>query len=323
MTYTTSISNWYQPDIDRKLLRELTRKSDGQGLIRLLGFWGAQIVLAATAINYSHALTGWIAFFLYSLVYGFNESLRHECHHRTAFKNQTINAVVHWIAGFLCIKEAFSDRWLHTQHHTYTLNRKLDPEIMTERPPSFRSMFGQLSIFPIKLPMMLDMAKMACGIFSTTVQSVLPASERSKVIWSCRAMIGGYLLIFLLALVFSSWWPVILTFGARFVGGFLQMSFAHTQHVGLPDDVNDHRLNTRTIYLHPVLQFCYWNMNYHAEHHLYPSVPFHQLPALHELIKNQCPPAYKGMIAVWREIIPTLWRQKNEHRYSVVRPIPD
>jgi len=30
-----------------------------------------------------------------------------------------------------------------------------------------------------------------------------------------------------------------------------------------------------------------WNMPFHAEHHLYPSVPFHQLPGLHVEIRDR------------------------------------
>lgn len=315
-------NKWYQPHIDRKVLRRLTRKSDARGLTHLAGFWGLQIAFASAAIAFAGTAAGIAAFFFYSVMFSFNESLRHECHHRTAFRNQKINATVHWIAGFLCIKEALGDRWLHTQHHSYTLNRQLDPEIMTERPPSWWAMLGQLAVLPIKFPMLKDMALMALGRFPEPIFAVLPASEKPKVIWSCRFMIAGYIMIFLLAALIQSIWPLVLIFGARLVGGFVQMSFAQTQHVGLPDDITDHRLNTRTIYLNPVLQFCYWNMNYHAEHHLFPSVPFHQLPALHAQIKDQSPTPYRGMIAVWKELIPTLVKQRAENNYSITRPLP-
>ena len=30
-----------------------------------------------------------------------------------------------------------------------------------------------------------------------------------------------------------------------------------------------------------------WNMPYHAEHHAWPNIPFHRLPALHEVIKKR------------------------------------
>ncbi|MGR3468946.1 MAG: fatty acid desaturase, partial [Shimia sp.] len=39
--------------------------------------------------------------------------------------------------------------------------------------------------------------------------------------------------------------------------------------------------NSRTTFTNRVVRFLAWNMPYHAEHHAYPQVPFHQLPALH------------------------------------------
>ena len=57
------------------------------------------------------------------------------------------------------------------------------------------------------------------------------------------------------------------------MGPWLFMFFAITQHAGLKEDVLDHRLNTRTVYINPVFRFLYLNMNYHLEHHLFPPVP--------------------------------------------------
>ena len=56
--------------------------------------------------------------------------------------------------------------------------------------------------------------------------------------------------------------------------------FGVTQHAGLQEDVLDHRLNTRTVYMNPIFRFLY-SMNYHLEHHLFPDVPYYSLPALH------------------------------------------
>ena len=59
-----------------------------------------------------------------------------------------------------------------------------------------------------------------------------------------------------------------------------------TQHAGLGENVLDHRLNTRTVKMNVVNRFLYWNMNYHVEHHMFPMVPYHRLPELHEEIKH-------------------------------------
>ena len=61
-------------------------------------------------------------------------------------------------------------------------------------------------------------------------------------------------------------------------GGWLYLVFGLTQHAGLAEDVLDHRLNSRTVYMNPVLRFLYWNMNYHVEHHMFPMIPYHALP---------------------------------------------
>jgi fatty acid desaturase len=66
----------------------------------------------------------------------------------------------------------------------------------------------------------------------------------------------------------------------------------------------------------------YWNMNYHIEHHLFPLVPYHALPRLHEAVKADCPPAYPSTIAAYGEIIPTLWRQLKEPSYYARRELP-
>jgi fatty acid desaturase len=51
------------------------------------------------------------------------------------------------------------------------------------------------------------------------------------------------------------------------------------------------------------LGFYYRNMQYHLEHHMYPAVPFYNLPKLRAEIESQLPPAPHGLIATWREIL--------------------
>ena len=75
-------------------------------------------------------------------------------------------------------------------------------------------------------------------------------------------------------------------------GGWFALYCGVTQHLGLAEDVLDHRLNSRTVYMNPIFRFLYWNMNYHVEHHIFPTVPYHALPKLHEAIKADCPTPY-------------------------------
>jgi fatty acid desaturase len=52
------------------------------------------------------------------------------------------------------------------------------------------------------------------------------------------------------------------------------------EHTGCSEDANG-LTNTRTTLTSWPVRFLMWNMPYHAEHHLYPSIPFHALPRAH------------------------------------------
>ena len=95
------------------------------------------------------------------------------------------------------------------------------------------------------------------------------------------------------------------------------------QHVGLPEDVLDLRLNSRTVYMNPVIRFLYWNLNYHLDHHMFPTVPYHALPALHKAIRHDCPYANQGILSGIREIQSIMKRKRREAGYVHERPLPE
>lgn len=55
---------------------------------------------------------------------------------------------------------------------------------------------------------------------------------------------------------------------------------------------------------------------------MYPLAPFHNLPRLHALIKDDCPPVYPSLYAAWREIVPAVWKQISDPTYHVKRVLP-
>ena len=59
------------------------------------------------------------------------------------------------------------------------------------------------------------------------------------------------------------------------------------------------------------------NMNYHLEHHMFPSVPYHALPQLHELVKDELPRPFPSMWSAYRTILPALWRQRRDPSYCL------
>jgi nitrite reductase/ring-hydroxylating ferredoxin subunit len=125
-----------------------------------------------------------------------------------------------------------------------------------------------------------------------------------------------------LAVATRSILPLLFVGLPPFYGSWLMIVYGLTQHAGLAENVLDHRLNTRTVIMNRLNRFLYWNMGYHVEHHMFPMVPYHNLPQLHELVKSDLPPAYNGLAEAYREIIPALIRQSRDPDYYVQRPLP-
>ncbi len=65
---------------------------------------------------------------------------------------------------------------------------------------------------------------------------------------------------------------------------------------GLRPPVADMFENSRTTYTSRAIRALAWNMPYHAEHHSLPQVPFHQLPALHDLTRPHLKSTSQGYV---------------------------
>jgi fatty acid desaturase len=77
-----------------------------------------------------------------------------------------------------------------------------------------------------------------------------------------------------------------------------------TEHVGRPTLLNLLQ-NTRSTQVAWGWRFIAWNMNYHCEHHLAPTMPYHALPKLHRLVRDHIPlaPSYPAAHReIWRHV---------------------
>ena len=77
------------------------------------------------------------------------------------------------------------------------------------------------------------------------------------------------------------------------------------EHTGCSQDRNG-LTNTRTTLATFPIRLLMWNMPYHAEHHLYPAIPFYLLPALHREVRTAVRHVASGYVAANREIVQSL-----------------
>jgi fatty acid desaturase len=316
-------AEWYHTDVPRKQMKELMQRSDGPA-IRDTIIWLSALILSAAGAAWFWGTWWCLPFFLvYGVLYGSSTDSRwHECGHGTAFRTQWMNDAVYQIACFMIMRNPVTWRWSHTRHHTDTIIVGRDPEISVMRPPDLPrvvlAFVGVLDAWHA----MTDMLRNAAGIISPAEKTFIPEQERPKAIRVARIWAAIYVATIAVALYTGSFLPLMLVGLPRLYGAWHHVLTGILQHGGLADNVTDHRLNSRTVLMNPVSRFIYWNMNYHVEHHMFPMVPYHALPRLHELIKHDLPAPTPSILAGYREMVPAFIRQLRNEDYFIKRELP-
>ncbi len=316
-------AEWYRTPIPRDRMKQLMKRSDAPATRDTLLWIG--LLIATGGLGAYFWPTWWCVpfFFVYGVLYGSaGDSRWHECGHGTAFKTQWKNDAVYQLACFFMIRNPTVWRWSHSRHHTDTIIVGRDPEIITPRPPDVQSLllniFGILDV-PRGLAMM---CRYAMGTLTPAEQDFIPGSERGKVVGTARVWLAIYLAVVVACVWMQSILPLMLIGLPRMYGAWHHILTGVTQHIGLAEDVLDHRLNCRTVYMNPFSRFVYWNMNYHVEHHMFPMVPYHALPDLHREMLKDCPKPYSSFFDAYREIIPALIHQLRDPAFFVHRSLP-
>ncbi|MHC6081733.1 fatty acid desaturase family protein [Ralstonia solanacearum] len=317
---------WYQCPVPRPLMKDLMKRRDGRAILDTM-LWFTAIGVAGALAVWAWTLQSWWAlpaFLLYAGLYaGPADSRWHECGHGTAFKTRWMNDTLYQVAAFMLLRQPTVWRWSHARHHTDTLVTGRDPEIAVPRPPSL--LYLGLALFNLRggLRELRAVLRHARGTVGAAEATFVPATEHRKVVREARAWLALYAAIAVACVATRSILPALLVGPVpALAGAWLYLFFGLPQHAGLPENVLDHRLNCRTVYMNPVFRFLYWNMNYHVEHHMFPMVPYHALPRLHDAIRADCPTPYPNMLSAYREIVAAVLRQRRDPTYCVRRELP-
>jgi fatty acid desaturase len=327
---------WYRTPLPRDVLRSLNARNDRRGLLQAGGHL-CLVLLTGSLSIYTGYQGQWLLFAICLLLHGtvcaFLANACHELVHGTVFDSKRLNSFFLYSFAFV--------RWfppeyywrIHTAHHQYTLHppADCDPELFAhdESDRLVTPTVGNLLVKGICNP--LNMVgtlhrnlQHARGILGADEEERLfpGVQSRARVFGWARLLLGGHLTLALVALASGYWMvPVVVSLTPAY-GSLLQLLCNWPQHAGLQLHSPDFRLNCRTHYLSPPLQFLYWHMNFHTEHHMYAAVPCYNLPELHALIAGDLPPAQPGLAAVWREILCIQRRQRIDPGYCFEQPLP-
>ena len=323
-------AEWYHTDVPRKEMKALMARRDGPAL-RDTAIWIVLHILTAAGGIWFWGSWWCVPFWIvYGVLYGSAcDSRWHECGHGTAFRTQWMNDVVYHIASFQVIRNPVNWRWSHARHHTDTIIVGRDAEIAWMHPVAVALKALAFVGIVDAWASLKVLARNATGTLSADERDYIPASEQPKAVFWARIHMAVYAVtlaatLWMLAagMGWASAIPVLLIGGPRVYGCWHMVMTGLLQHGGLAEDVLDHRLNSRTVYMNPISRWIYWNMNYHVEHHMFPMVPYHALPRLHEVVKHDLPEPNSSIWQAYREVWHAVGRQRHEPGYYLRRSLP-
>lgn len=315
---------WFRPDVDPIAIRELMQKSDVIALRDTLIWLGIMCLSACFAIALWPSWWSVPFWLIYGVLYGSaSDSRWHECGHKTAFKTPWMNTVVYHIASFMIMRNPITWRASHVRHHTDTVVLGRDPEIVAMRPPDLLRIsllfLGIIDVYSAVKRMFVH----ASGHIDPEEEMYVAPKNHYKVFRIARIWLALYALTIVICFLSGSILPLMLVGLPRLFGSWHYVMTGLLQHLGLAENVSDHRLNTRTVLMNPISRFIYLNMNYHLEHHLFTMVPYYNLPKLHLLIKHDVPPPEPSIPAAFMRLLPVLVKQLKYEDAVIVPKLPD
>jgi fatty acid desaturase len=295
--------------ISRRELKPFVRRTDRHGLL----FFAAHsaLLVATGALVYASLGTAWVvpATLLHGFVMAFLFAPVHECSHRTPFRTLWLNETVYWLYALIYLVPPTYFRYSHATHHTYTQMRGRDPDMVLPEWATVWDYVSYVSAIPFWIRNLRWYVLHALGHVQPSQRYFLPEDQFPRVYAEARLIWLIYGAVAAAAIAFQSSAPLTLWLIPRLVGEPFMRWLRIAEHAECPEGPNL-LINTRTTRAPAWLRALFWNMPYHAEHHLAPMVPFHALPALHAKVGDRMHAVGDSYLAVHAHVLDQLARHQ-------------
>lgn len=293
--------------IGRAELKALSERSDAAGL-KHLAIHGVLIAATTTLVLLSLETWGLLpAMFAQGVALIFLFAPLHEAIHRTAFRSRWLNDAFGFVAGLLLFLPREYFRAFHFAHHRFTQDPANDPELATPKPSTVSRFLWHVTGIPIWIALLKGLVERATGRLTEPFYAT--DRVRQAVIAESRLAIAIYLTLLILSAVLGSALLLWLWIVPVLMGQPLLRLYLLAEH-GLCPRNPDMLHNTRTTYTNAAMRILVWNGSFHAEHHAWPSIPFHALPRANALIHQRLKTTAPGYRSVWMDF----WRAVQEGR---------
>ena len=271
-------------------------RDDAPAQERLIFHFGA---IAILAIWIGIGLPLWWALIpLQGILIAFLFNVAHEATHKSLLTDERQNDWVGRVAGGMIALPFEWFRWYHMAHHKYTNDPHHDPELQGGDIPETMVLFAwHVSGIPYWTSQAKVLWRLATG---DTTDSFLPGSAMARTEREAQILLGIYagtlVSLLLTGLLFWVWLLPV------FLGQMALRLVLLAEHADCAENDNMF-VSTRTTLTTRPVRWLTWNANYHVEHHAYPTVPFHNLPDLHQLMKAELRVTSDGYIAFTRDFL--------------------
>lgn len=307
--------DWRRPAVDREVMKKLSERSTLNGLVRVTYF---MLLLAATAVATVlaarvHILLALPVLYCYYFLYGFWIGIVHELQHKTVFgpSFDEFNEVLLFFVQVIMWNSPRYARVAHRLHHRYTMVRGVDPEqdwpeVITTK--WLRGLLWYLILRILVVGAVVEFAKNVwlqvkriAGKKDRVMREHCTEDDIRAIRFESLAILGIHVAVAAVAVVLHIWWLLLFFTMAWQIGSAFEMLWHMTKHIARPYNVNDHRLNTRSVKVNWFIKTIFWGLDDHVDHHLYPIVPSRNLPKLHKILEKDLPDP-DNVFGCWAEM---------------------
>jgi fatty acid desaturase len=270
--------------------------------------WG---VCAFCVLTTSILLVKIIGWFLIACVLSGLTIIMHDGNHSLLFKRQSLNRWIGFVCGLPGLVAVSAYRSIHLQHHRQ-LHTDDDPDnIETAAKKSMPLVLFYYVFFLIGTYLYLPFVAYTGFKLANKRVRINIAVEYLLII----SIVFGLFILFPASTIFQVWLiPLVIAAQISNVRGL-------AEH-GMTSGGNPFT-DTRTVVSNRFVSFMMCNLNYHLEHHLFPGIPWYNLPKLHRLLQDEYKKAGSSVYRSYTQFLFDFVKRSFKGIVPNVRLIPD
>jgi fatty acid desaturase len=282
--------------LDREAYRRLSTRRDGLAALLLfvrLAFHAALLAGGNLLFAAGHIWAALLLLIPHVMAWSFLgwAGIGHELFHRSVFSSRGLNLALFRLFSILTWNNYGFFEVTHPAHHRGTL----EDGDLEANPKGRLTILGTLALLTVDVGAIWRRIRVLAlnaigappgGALATVFA---PGSEAFlRLRNGARAVLAGQALLIADCLWLGSPFLALAISLAPFCLTFPNRTLAALQHFNLSagEAPGDYEASTRTVVLDPISEFFYAGMNFHVEHHYFPSIPHYHLREVHEVFRR-------------------------------------